>query len=125
MQGKWAPELAMGMLASRFDQLWGIGLGEFLCKDSGVGDLTEAQFKSLIDDLEAGRAHMHLILKTKLDHWQRLPWFLAGLASLEEQDARLCGTQALAMFDGDPRSQSHHKITFERLRVGSDFRAQL
>jgi len=100
-------------------------MGMFLtAEDGGRGRLTPDEFKLVTDDLEAGRACLHCNLLAKLGFWSRLPWHLAGLASLQEGDARACGLRAVQMFDLDPRRQAHHRLSWKHLSPGP-FREEL
>ena len=124
MAGKRAPELAAGALLQYFTALWSNKVAALLSVNGDATALTPAESTQILEDLDAGRANMHLQLQSKLDFWSRLPWLLAGLAHTDEGKARLCASNALSSFDLDARESAHHRITWALLRPGK-FRAAI
>ena len=121
---KKAPELAAGALLQCFTALWSNKVAALLSVNGDATALTPAESTQILEDLDAGRANMHLQLQSKLDFWSRLPWLLAGLAHTDEGKARLCASSALSTFDLDARESAHHRITWALLRPGK-FRAAI
>ena len=68
---------------------------------------------------------MMALLKLKLDHWKKLPWLLCGLAHSDESVGRRIGQEALEQFSRDPRAECHHRLTWQLLQPGSEFRTGL
>ena len=125
MAGKRAPEVAAGGLDDFFERLWAMRSGELLQSVSETRGISADVLSSLEDDLQRGRAYLHLGMVTKLDHWKRLPWRLAALGHHDESVARLNGAAALDMFAVDAREAAHHRLTWALLRPGCAFRLQL
>ena len=124
MAGKRAPELAAGELMSYFDAVWDMRTGEFLASPSTCTAAPEL-LAEIEDNLQSGRATMHLGLATKCDFWGRLPWILCGLGHTDETTARKIAAKACDMFAVDPRQEAHHRLTWAFMRPGSQLRSTI
>ena len=81
--------------------------------------------QDLVAEFERAKIMLTGMLKTKLDFWKRLPWLLCGVAVADESRAREVAAEALQKFSQDPRQEAHHRLTWELMRPGAEFRHQL
>ena len=104
MQGKRAPELAVGKLQSVLAEMYRIQLWRFI--NAGNDDLLEPlsaqELQALNDELQLAKAHVEAQLNIKMDFWNRLHWSLIGLAHACEADARAAAAICVEMFDRAP-----------------------
>ena len=103
MGGKQAPELAVGKLEELMAGLWELHYAAFVGDDDAM--LSSEDIQRFNDELELGRAHIELLLKSKLDFWNRLPWVLVGMAHVDEEKGRDAARRAVEMFQETPRKE--------------------
>lgn len=87
--------------------------------------MTPEETLRINDELELGRAHIELQLRTKLDFWNRLPWLLVALAHVDEMEARAAARRAVEMFNLTPYKELHHRKTWKWLQPGGALRAHV
>jgi hypothetical protein len=101
-------------------------LVELLCQGTLVGILeggsgepiTKENLAILAKDFATGKSQTVLLLKTKLDFWQRLPWLLCGLAHHEDAVAQRVARDALQAMRDAPDPAVHHRTTVKFLPGG-------
>ena len=123
MGGKQAPELAVGKLEELMAGLWELHYAAFVGDDDAM--LSSEDIQRINDELELGRAHIELLLKSKLDFWNRLPWVLVGMAHVDEAKGRDAARRAVEMFQETPRKELHHRATWKWLAPGCGLRLQV
>jgi hypothetical protein len=123
LRGKRAPEMAAGQLFAVLQQICDAKLQDVLVSCSQAY-LTPDQTASILQDFEFGKAQLRRALQQKLSFWSNLPWLLCGLAHFDEDVARDCARQAVALFDAAPPS-SHHRVASRVLGHGLDLRREV
>ena len=109
MAGKRAPELAAGHIQNVFRDICEKSLTELLF-DSPLPLGPENQ-QHIVSELQRAQNHVQLLLFTKLQHWQRMPWLACGLAHHDEATARRVAQQILACFEECSDAELHHRVT--------------
>ena len=109
MAGKRAPELAAGHIQNVFRDICEKSLTELLF-DSPLPLGPENQ-QHIVSELQRAQNHVQLLLSTKLQHWQRMPWLACGLAHHDEATARRVAQQILACFEECSDAELHHRVT--------------
>ena len=82
MAGMRAPELAHGEHIVIYHELADLAQAKILSEY--CDSLTDAEKAIVIQNFEGARESLALVLTTKLDFWDRLPWATAGLAFHDE-----------------------------------------
>ena len=96
--------MAVGGLLKYFETGWSIKSTDFL--ESYSATIASAEMLEAMElDLQAARACFHLGLTTKLDHWSRLPWVLAGLGHFDDSVARNCAARVAEFFGFRPTAR--------------------
>ena len=91
MSGRRAPELACGKLDSVLEDIFGASLQEAIGLLSSKS--TQSDLDMLVAEFETSKKTMVATLSLKFDFWKRLPWCLAGLASVNPADAQVALTK--------------------------------
>lgn len=113
MAGKRAPELAVGRVKDIFDEMADQALTEIFC-DTPLPLQPDVQAE-VLNDFNHGRDHIKLLLATKLDFWQRVPWLFCGLAHDDEEVARATAQKILDVLAETPDLELHHRLTHKFL----------
>lgn len=86
--------------------------------------LTSENIAILAKDFAIGKSQTVLLLKMKLDFWQRLPWLLCGLSHHDEAVAQRVARDALRAMMDAPDPALHHRATIKFL-PGSSMHEEL
>ena len=109
MAGKRAPELAAGQIEHVYQGVCEQALSRLLL-DARLPLPQESQ-QEVISELQRAQAHVKLLLRTKLQHWQRMPWLACGLAHHDESVARRIAGEILFAFEECSETELHHRLT--------------
>ena len=113
MAGKRAPELAAGHIPEVLNALCRLTVGETILRH---GPLNAADLAKITRDFTATKGHIELVLRTKTDFWQRVPWLLCGLSHDNATTASRVARECLAAFVGEPNAELHHRLTRRFMR---------
>ncbi|CAE7555177.1 unnamed protein product [Symbiodinium sp. KB8] len=107
MRGKRLPELVAEGLDFMLARLSDLAYVQLLQAHRPL--LSDAEWASVVSDLEKGKAHAQLEFSLKLDFLRRLPWKLALLAHHDQAKARRELQVTVREFDAQtPELQQHH-----------------
>lgn len=128
LAGKWAPELADGMMYDILDRSW-VGVeAELLNGEPFLREvpLTPSQQVTLLKDMAIIRGNQTTFVRVKNGYYLVLPWLFASLAVLDENRARINAFRIEEQWAKDPRPPPvHDQKTWELMRPGSAFLAEL
>lgn len=128
MRGKRASELAAGKIEETLAELSSTALNFF----SGEVDpgISEADRALLSQDFQYAKAHLHFVLLSKLDFWQKIPWRLCGLSHHWPSIARKVASECVKEFEESMakpgmRLEHHHPVSVRFLARDGPLRSDL
>jgi len=118
MRGCIAPLLAAGKLSEFIRRLLDIAYSRLLWVKDWLGGDVEPQWKLLVADFNAAKAHLVLWFSMKLGCWTSLPYLTAGLGHPDMTVARTVISKAVLLYDANRDDASRHPITVELFGPG-------
>ena len=91
----------------------------------GAAPMTLAEWGWLINNCTLAAASALAVFRLKTEFWQVLPWLFVGLACVDEEEARRIAVRIVEAWNLDPRKAAHGKITWQLMRGGAKFKAEL
>ena len=121
LAGKRAAEVATDKVQGILEELLGTCVHDALVADHG---LQPHQMKVLMVDADAAKAALVCQVVLKMDHWQRLPWLLCGLAHWDQEKVQRTAAKAVeAMQKHAPEAFSSLTAPWMREPLYSDLKA--
>eukprot|EP00959_Pyramimonas_sp_CCMP1952_P197326 4126634-Pyramimonas_sp.AAC.1 len=115
LAGKRAPELAAGHIMNVMDSMARKGAADLMSEVSYLA--TPEGGREELDDLlqtwHSATAHLKLVLRTKTDFWQRMPWLLCGLAHNDQAEAQRVARDVINALDTTPDKTLHHRVAHQ------------
>ena len=111
MAGKRSPELAAGHMIRTLE-----ALTSHTCMDLILAaplPLSVSDVSDIVANFISAKAHIALVLQSKTNWWQRLPWLLLGLATFDEAEAKQVAIDVLAAISSCPDPMLHHRVVHD------------
>ena len=123
LAGMRACDLACGAVERQIEEMASLSKQQLMLE---VSHLSEEESLKLFEAFDMGKSHLLASMTNKLQNWRMMPWRLAALGHLDQNQARGTAQAIVQEFDSAEQDPNlHHRFTWFLFKISPTFRPQL